>query len=111
MTSRVTFNQVNDLVQTNLAANYAKLSKFQEQLSSGKRLLKPSDAPVDVTQDLNLRTNLQQLNQFDRNLDDGISYMSIVESTMVGTNNYFQRARELAIQGSNDTNTDSNRNC
>ncbi len=109
MPNRVTFTQINDLVQGNIATNYQRLSRFQEQLSSGKRLQRPSDGPVDITNDLQFRSDLKKLEQFKRNIDDGVSYLSVVETTMSSTNDLFQRARELAIQASNDTNTDLER--
>lgn len=109
MSSRVTFTQINTSVQNNIQKNYQRMSRLQEQLSSGQRIQRPSDAPVDVTNDLQLRSDLQHLEQFDRNLDDGKAYLSIVESTLSSTNNLYQRVRELAIQASNDTNTETER--
>ena len=109
MTSRVTFSQINSLVQNNIMKNYAKLAKFQEQLSSGRRIQRPSDAPVDLTNDLQLRSDLSKLEQFKRNIEDGTSYLSVVETVASNTNDLFQHSRELAIQASNDTNTATDR--
>ncbi|MBF0431972.1 MAG: flagellar hook-associated protein FlgL [Fibrobacteria bacterium] len=109
MSSRVTFSQINGLVQSNIQRNYAKIANLQEQLSSGKAIQRPSDAPVDLTKDLQLRSDLRQLEQFKRNIEDGMSYLTIVESTMSSTNDLFQRSRELALQARNDTNTDTER--
>ncbi len=109
MSSRVTFTQINSLVQSNISRNYAKLSRLQEQLSTGQKIQRPSDAPVDLTNDLQLRSDLKQLEQFKRNIEDGMSYMAIVESSVGGMNDVFQRMRELALQGANDTNTGDER--
>ncbi|MFC1585868.1 flagellar hook-associated protein FlgL [Fibrobacterota bacterium] len=105
MSSRVTFSQINSLVQSNIAKNYSRLAKLQEQLSSGRKIQRPSDAPVDLTTDLQLRSNLNQLEQYGRNIDDGMSILAVTESAIGQTNDLFQRTRELAIQASNDTNT------
>lgn len=110
MSGRITFSMINTQVQNNIQANYSKLAQYQEQLSSGRRIQRPSDAPVDVTEDLQLRSTIQQLEQFDRNIDDGQAYLSIVESTLSSTNNLYQRVRELGLQSSNDTNTATERN-
>lgn len=101
--SRITFTHVNSLVQTNLNKNYSKLAKLQEQLSSGKRLTRPSDDPIDATNDLELRSDLNSMTQYKRNADDGMSYLAVVDTTLITMNNAFQAVRERAIQGANDT--------
>ena len=55
--SRITYSHINSVVQTNLQKNYGKLANLQEQLS-GKRLTRPSDDPIDTTNDLELRSSL-----------------------------------------------------
>jgi flagellar hook-associated protein 3 FlgL len=101
--SRVTFTQINTVVQGNLQANYGKLAKLQEGLSSGKRLTRPSDSPIDTTNDLELRSDLGSMNQFQRNTDDSASYLAVVDSTLITLNNAYQNVRERAIQGASDT--------
>jgi len=82
---------------------YNDLSKLQEQLSTGKRLLRPSDDPVDVANDLQLRTKIKQLNQFTENMNDGASFMQISDTAMMSIDDILQRLRELALQASSDT--------
>ncbi len=101
--SRVTFTQINSVVQGNLADNYQKLAKLQEGLSSGKRITRPSDAPIDTTNDLELRSDLGSMEQYQRNTDDSVSYLAVVDSTLITLNNAIQSIRERAIQGATDT--------
>jgi len=82
---------------------YNDLSKLQEQLSTGKRLLRPSDDPVDVANALQLRTKVKQLNQFTENMNDGASFMQISDTAMMSIDDILQRLRELALQASSDT--------
>ena len=103
--SRITFTHMNAVVQGNLAGNYSKLSKLQEQLSSGKAITRPSDAPIQTTNDLELRSNLKAMGQYGRNLQDGRSYLGTIDSTLTNSTSLFQSVRELAIQGDNSTNT------
>jgi len=109
MTSRVTFNQLNSVVMNNLFKNYKELAKTQERLSSGKAINRPSDAPIEITNDLELRSNIDQMNQYRRNINDADSYMAILDTTMQSSNNVLQNVREIAIQGANDTLTAENR--
>jgi flagellar hook-associated protein 3 FlgL len=107
---RITFNTVNRHMQYVIANRYEDLSQLQEQLSTGKRLLRPSDDPVDVANDLKLRAKSSQLNQYQKNIEDGLGYMSVTDTTMMSMNELMQRMRELAIQGASDTQSATERN-
>ena len=100
---RITFTQISDLVMANVAANQEKIAKLQGQLSSGKALNRPSDAPIEVVNDLSMRTDLAHRTQAKRNSDNGGTYLSVLDSTLMSFDDLFQRTRELALQGSNDT--------
>ncbi|MGL1933909.1 MAG: flagellar hook-associated protein FlgL [Fibrobacterales bacterium] len=103
--SRVTFTHINNVVQRNLQNNYSKLADTQEQLSSGKRITRPSDAPIDITNDLELRSGISTKHQYVRNTQDAESYLLMVDATLNSSNNVLQSIRERAIQGANSTNT------
>jgi flagellar hook-associated protein 3 FlgL len=100
---RVTLKSVTKHMQDVIAGRYYDLSKIQEQLSTGKRILRPSDQPVDTANDLKLRTTTAQLEQFSKNISDGLNFMQVADTAMVSMNNIMQRMRELAVQASNDT--------
>jgi flagellar hook-associated protein 3 len=82
---------------------FADLSNLQEQLSTGKRILKPSDNPVDTANDVKLKTQLAEQTQFHTNIQDGLSFMNVSDTAMQSMNSIMQRLRELSIQGSSDT--------
>lgn len=106
---RITFHEVNANLQYNIMRNYNKLSALQEQISTGRRLNKPSDDPVDVTNDLGLRGNLNALGQYKRNTNDGLAFMGITDTALTSMNELMQRVKELGVQASNDTYTASER--
>ncbi len=85
------------------------MAHLQEMLSTGKRLLRPSDDPVDVANDLQLRSSLYALKQYKENVNDAVGFMSVTDTTMVSMNDLFHRLRELALQASNDTQTGNER--
>jgi flagellar hook-associated protein 3 FlgL len=97
---------VEDLIST----KYADLSKTEEQLATGKQLLAPSDNPVDVSNDLRLRTTTAQLTQYGTNITDGLNFMQVSDTAMSSMDTVMQRIRELAVQGSSDTLGASDRN-
>ena len=55
MSIRVTPTTMNRSVMTGLQTNLARLQRTQEQLSSGRRINRPSDSPTDTAQAMRLR--------------------------------------------------------
>lgn len=99
---RITFREVNQNLQYHIGQNYSKLTELQEQIATGKRLMRPSDDPVDISNDLELRGKLKALHQYHRNINDGMAFMGVTDTALVSMNDLMQRTRELGIQGSND---------
>jgi flagellar hook-associated protein 3 len=100
---RVTLKSVTDHMEELISFKYADLAKIQEQLSTGKRLLRSSDNPTDVANDLKLNTTAAIITQNGKNISDGMNFMQVTDTAMQSMNTLIQRMRELAIQGSTDT--------
>lgn len=107
--SRVTFNTMRDSVLGNLNRNQLKMNSLQEQMSSGQRINRPSDDPIGLTNSLEYRSEISKRNQNLKNMDDGQSYMNILETAHKSVNTILQRSRELAVQAANDTNSHQER--
>jgi flagellar hook-associated protein 3 FlgL len=107
---RITFNSLNRHAQSVIRERYADLARLQEQLSTGKRLLRPSDAPVDVANDLKLRSKIAEITQYRKNIEDANGFISITDTAMMSMNDLMQRMRELAVQGASDTLSATERN-
>lgn len=88
---------------TNLNNNYKIMDNIQNQLSSGKRINKPSDDPVGVISSLRLRTGLTEAEKYLGNVDDANSWLSTTDTALGQAGDILHRARELTIQGANDT--------
>ncbi len=101
--NRVTFTQINDTVLRNISRNYRNLSSWQEKLSSGRRLNKPSDNPIDMKNNISYKAEIALNSQFKRNIEDGQGWISMTEVAMNSMNEIMQRMRELGLQGANDT--------
>lgn len=79
------------------------LFRTQQQLSSGKRINRPSDDPSGAAQLVGLSDSLDLTRQYQRNIDSIRSRLQLEESSLAGIGDALQRARELAVQGLNDT--------
>ncbi|MBN1980404.1 MAG: flagellar hook-associated protein FlgL, partial [Chitinivibrionales bacterium] len=100
---RVTYRTINRGVQQTLLDRYSDLNKLQQQLATGKRLLRPSDEPIDVANDLKLRSKVKQLEQYQKNINDGMGFMEVTDSAIESMDSVIQRLRELAIAAASDT--------
>ncbi|MGI9234910.1 MAG: flagellar hook-associated protein FlgL [Woeseiaceae bacterium] len=81
----------------------AALDHTQRQISSGRRILTPSDDPLAAARAVEIRESIGRLEQFDRNAGVANSRLSQEESSLGSINNVLQRVRELALQANNAT--------
>ncbi len=100
---RVTQRMLHEGSLRRLAANLASLQKVQEQVSTGRQLNRPSDDPAHVREAVKLRDGLAELEQYLRNTDAAERDLSAADGALRTANDMLHRARELAIQGANDT--------
>lgn len=101
---RVTQNMLNSDMLRNLSGNLQRLRVNQDQLSTGKRINKPSDDPVGTGYALRYRSELNANDQYQRNVDSANSWLDYTDTMMGQAGDVLQRARELAVQGANGTN-------
>jgi len=79
------------------------------KLSSGSRITKASDDAAGLAISEKLKAEIRSSKQADRNTNDGISMVQVAEGGLNETQNILTRLRELAIQSSSDTVSDSER--
>ncbi len=79
----------------------AELLRLQDQVSSGKRILNPSDDPSGASRLIDLDEALNQIEQYDENINYATQRLNLEESRLDSSLNALQRIRELAIQSAN----------
>ena len=84
-------------------------SKSTEKLSSGYRINRAGDDAAGLAISEKMRGQIRGLSQASTNAQDGISLIQTAEGALTETHSILQRMRELAVQASNDTNTDDDR--
>lgn len=80
-----------------------KLSRTQEELASGKRLLTPADDPVATAQIQSIRSELSRIETMQSNISRASSELAMVEDSVASVEGLLMRARELAVRGANDS--------
>ncbi|MBP7653545.1 flagellin [Candidatus Dependentiae bacterium] len=87
-----------------------RINSSLEKLSSGYRINRAADDAAGLAISEKLRTQIYGLDQASRNIQDGISLIQTAESALEEIHSILQRMRTLAVQSSNDTLIDSDRN-
>jgi flagellin len=92
-----------------LTGNNSATAKSLEKLSSGFRINRAGDDAAGLAISEKMRGQIRGLDMAGKNAQDSISLIQTAEGALTETHSILQRMRELAVQSSNDTNTDSDR--
>jgi len=93
----------------NLEATQSRMSQIQNQMSSGYRITRPSDDPVGIQNALRMKSNISAVEQWKSNADEALGLMDTTDGTLADMTSMLQRVKELAVQGSNGTLSESDR--
>ncbi|HKZ15599.1 MAG TPA: flagellar hook-associated protein FlgL [Solirubrobacterales bacterium] len=104
MTMRITEGMTNRVVLRDLGKTKASLTQLQREISSGKRITRPADDPFGTGRTLQLSGELEGFKQYQANVQDGIGWVTATETALSRITDTVQRARELLVQGGNDSN-------
>lgn len=86
-----------------ISNSYESMAKTQEQLTTGKKISRPSDDPVVAMKGMTYRTNLTEVEQYKRNLSEAYNWMENSDAALDKATSVMQRIRELTVQASNGT--------
>lgn len=86
------------------------LSHTQLQVSTGKRVITPSDDPVASTQILNFRQEIELTERYQSNGDAADGRVKLEEATLSSVTSLLQRVRDLILQGGSGALTTTERN-
>jgi len=100
---RVTTDVMIDRLVSNLAGHRTELDRLRQQVSTGKRITRPSDDPVAMLQSLHLNNRLSETARYRANADDGASWLEVTEAAFRSACDVLHRGRELAVYGANTT--------
>ena len=90
--------------------NLISMAKKQSELSTGKKIQRPSDDPVGITQVLKYKTDIREAQQYKKNINDSLGWLEVSESSLHNMKDILQRMRELTVEAANGTNTADDRN-
>src|SRR5688500_4951770 len=100
---RVTDRLLVDKVLANIQKNGQRLESLQTQVATGRRIQQPSDDPTGTVRSLILRSDQDELRQNEANLALADGWLNSTDIALQDVNLIIQRARELTVQGANET--------
>ncbi|RJS60541.1 flagellar hook-associated protein FlgL [Bacillus sp. PK3_68] len=100
---RVTQSMLSNNMLRNLSNSYSRLGKYQEQITSQKKISRPSDDPLVAMKGITYRRNLQEVQQYQRNFGEAYNWVDNADSSLDKAGLALDRIRELTVQVSNDT--------
>ncbi|MFY2736395.1 FliC/FljB family flagellin [Pseudocitrobacter faecalis] len=110
MAQVINTNSLSLITQNNINKNQSALSTSIERLSSGLRINSAKDDAAGQAIANRFTSNIKGLTQAARNANDGISLAQTTEGALSEINNNLQRVRELTVQASTGTNSESDLN-
>jgi flagellar hook-associated protein 3 FlgL len=109
MEQRITPAMVTSSTLTDLNSSLSALERTTEELSSGRKILEPSDNPYGASQVIDLQSELDGLATYASAAQNGIAWEGTASSAMASMNSAVQRVRELVVEAANGTNNQGDR--
>ncbi len=100
-----TFNQLLNTINRNRSG----LQDSLERIASGRKLNRAGTDPAASALSAQLRSDISALTQSVKNVESGTNFVRTAEGGLAGVSDLVNRGRELAIQSSNGTLNDSQR--
>lgn len=85
------------------------MGKLQEQLTTKKKINRPSDDPVVAFKGIGYRTDLGKVEQFTRNLSEANNWLDNSDTALDHVGDILIRVKELVVDAANDSKTDDDR--
>jgi flagellin len=93
----------------NLGVTQTDVAKSIEKLSSGQRINRAADDASGLAVSEKMRGQIRGLNQAERNIQNGVSFIQTSEGYLQETQDILHRLRELSVQSANGIYTDEDR--
>ncbi len=92
-----------------LGVSNSDLMSSIEKLSSGEKINRAGDDASGLAVSEKMRSQIRGLNQANRNIQSGVTFIQTSEGYLAETTDILQRIRELAVQASNGIYSDEDR--
>ncbi len=99
---RITNKMISDQVMYNLNRSLDRFMNLQSMMSTGRRIMKPSDDPVGTQKDLRYRKALTEISQYKDNIASSRNLLNSYDSILLEVKNIITGAYEKAVDMAGD---------
>lgn len=100
---RMSTVQIFNQGMNNLLDRQADVTKTQEQLAAGRRIMDAGEDPAGTARILNITSDLARIDSYQRNTDNLQAQLAMEEGALGAVLRDLQRVRELTVQANNAT--------
>ena len=98
---RVANKTTFDMMKFRLGQRSSELIDANKVIATGKRINRLSDDPIGLTQVISLKSSLQNIEQYNKNIDTGKTWLTGGETALSSTNDLVLTTRQLALNMAN----------
>lgn len=108
---RITNQMMINSSIANIQVNKSQMNTLSTELSTQKKISKPSDDPIIAIRALRLRSSLDEVTQYlGKNIPDASSWLSVTHDALDESNSIIGDLYKYCVQGSTDSYSESERN-
>ncbi len=108
---RITNNMMMNNTTKNINGNKVNVNALNLQMSSQKKIQRPSENPVIAIRSLRLRSTLSQIKQYsEKNITDAKAWMEATETALKNMNKILTDVKAECVRGTNSDLTADDRN-
>jgi len=100
---RITTGMMSGGYLRNINKNLAELQKYQNQISSERRLTKLSDDPIGIIRSMQARVRLANTARYQDDVESAQKWLTQTETSLNEINNVIQKVYESSVEASTDT--------
>lgn len=101
---RITNQMIQNNSLNNVNINKKQMSTLDTQLSTQKKISRPSEDPIIAIRALRLRTSLSEVTQYlEKNIPDANSWLDVSEGALNEVDSILSDVYKYCVQGSTDT--------
>jgi len=94
---------------SNVGSHSERLSDLQQQIATGKRIIRPSDDPIGIANSIKLTVKKSSVEVYNTNLVYAKTNLADSDSALGDVGNMLSRFKELSVRAANNTLTQNDR--
>ena len=106
---RITNNMKINMSLANIGSHNERLNDLQQQIASGKRILRPSDDPLGAANSIKLTMKQSSVGHYNNNLVYAKTNLTDTDAAFSDVGSMLERFKELSVRAANGTLTQGDR--